>query len=822
MQLSTRLIIIISLSVVVFVCIIAIIVLIRYLKRSSSVQAISAQIHDEEGQLLDHSVLSHHSGVSSTRSLKTLQNMKESFQPLHRVALQQSLRDFVGESMDNDDGTFLIMNSPNSSLLNNSNNIHNRTFTSTPTHGHTDDGNRSQVFRNSVYHHNNYSGFSQSNNIDNISIKSTNNNSNSNSIPIFNNTNALQKSKIVTPQLMYQLRRILRPDDEFFIIVAQAEPGFVVCEPRLVTFPYIEGHDGLGLTLSGSQPVRITNIDDGSPADFSEATLGDCLIEVNGHFCAEDTHHRVIALMTTELNLMRLMHVDQPVELFADDGMDHGVLPNTSFSEVNEKIDFVAPSDIIILNESPTNDGTVSETESVQKKAYKMQRVATEMMARGDFEAAERLLDQALSVLDKEIQEDSRSREVVSVGKTKKVRRGDKRRRKPNSRDYHHGSSISPTSSTSSAAVHKLNSISIQARDADTSPTSSMYSSTTTTTVEVMREKMESARKQLGLKKRKHDESETTSPRSKSYYPISDASEKEKNRAGDAMNLRTSLTNSKHNRSNQSAFSKTGSSNSMVDVLDMSSDPYRKVKRGSNLTTSITAPTKHSHVATSKHKRIAKPTSNVEDICLPQGTVIKRNKDKQHASDTLFRPLHCAPLSPQKVFQQPTSVFRKGKKKTTYVYRPDVIIPHKPKSISFSAMVNVQPFTASALSPFKLHHDRSNFVQSQTSSIVGLRKLNLTSASTHEADALVEKRQGLESPQFSTHVDDEDVFRGFESDAEEVDGGGVGKKKKANKIGGNATRFPNKGKQREIVNKLLDEKELEIKAWMKEDSNNIV
>ena len=132
----------------------------------------------------------------------------------------------------------------------------------------------------------------------------------------------------VTPALLRAITAISTPDDEFYLIVVQAEPGFVVAgvcvclsmsvsvsvsvsvdvdvdvavhmrlciflscqvaelnplflppspngcttEPRLLTFPYVPGFDGLGITLAGSSPVRIMTVDPGEEAQWGEGAV---------------------------------------------------------------------------------------------------------------------------------------------------------------------------------------------------------------------------------------------------------------------------------------------------------------------------------------------------------------------------------------------------------------------------------------------------------------------------------------------------------------------------------------------------------------------
>eukprot|EP00049_Salpingoeca_infusionum_P026999 m.29535 g.29535 ORF g.29535 m.29535 type:complete len:813 (+) comp9175_c0_seq3:303-2741(+) len=192
--------------------------------------------------------------------------------------------------------------------------------------------------------------------------------------------------------LKNQLSSLKRPN-ELHLIVTHSEPPHVLEPPRIVTFPVVPGFVGLGLTMMGSSPVRIAAVDPGSPAALGGALLGDCIIEVDGNPCLRMQHHQVVEIMSAQVaqwqhanaHLADDAHVD--VE---DTAVD---LQDTAADDI--VISFGQNSPVV----APLVHRNPNLTAQQQQSAFEMQQSAATLMTQGHLSQAEALLKQAKQLL---------------------------------------------------------------------------------------------------------------------------------------------------------------------------------------------------------------------------------------------------------------------------------------------------------------------------------------------------------------------------------------------------------------------------------------
>ncbi|EGD81926.1 hypothetical protein PTSG_02611 [Salpingoeca rosetta] len=221
--------------------------------------------------------------------------------------------------------------------------------------------------------------------------------------------------ELFTPQLLRSIAALDAPQDEFFLVVVQAEPGLLVAQPRVLTFPAVPGFDGLGISLAGAKPVRIMTVDPESPAELGGAIVGDCILQINGQPCLDLPHQRVVQLMADELNLMRTVtvndtddieEIDMDIDLQLDDVDD--TTTNTTHRGRGRS------------GGAPVDEQTQEWVKALPKRtdvtnlhtrAFEMQALASELLTNGEYARAERLLNQAMGVLTQLEEKQSQSRQ---------------------------------------------------------------------------------------------------------------------------------------------------------------------------------------------------------------------------------------------------------------------------------------------------------------------------------------------------------------------------------------------------------------------------
>eukprot|EP00912_Choanoflagellata_sp_UC4_P000934 UC4_evm8s575 len=191
-----------------------------------------------------------------------------------------------------------------------------------------------------------------------------------------------------------------------------------VPEARICELPKMPSFPGLGLVLAGNRPVRVQEIETGSPSEAAGLQAGDEIMEVMGLPCHECQHHEVVRLI--DASVRRIQSDSSPEAENSPEMVQSGrsaahfaakrearrkarLAKRGSIENLRSLVkdaDETDPEDIHIYLDGINNASESSDKNSMHSLASKHRDRAAALMKEGKYAEAGRLLDRAIKMVE--------------------------------------------------------------------------------------------------------------------------------------------------------------------------------------------------------------------------------------------------------------------------------------------------------------------------------------------------------------------------------------------------------------------------------------